>query len=679
MRNLVATTMLTLSALTFSASNIPPITSPPPTAGIALKNIDKNIRPQDNFFLHVNGRWLEDHKIPNDKTSIGALYTLIDKAREDVNGIIHGLANNKNLKTGSEAQKVSYLYQSFMNTKRINNLKVKPLIAQFAVIDALKNKTELAEYFAKAQIIGADSPIVHYVHADKKNSKIYALYLWQSGLSLPDRDYYLSNDKRFVELRAGLKTYISNMLTLTKQKNIKSKTDTIFNIEHQLAEIQWSQVDNRDAEKTYNKIEFADLTKFGLTFDYKAFLNALGVKNVTYLIASQPSYLKDFDAIFKKTSLDDWKTYAKWQLLNSFASLLSDNFAQENFAFYGTQLNGQKEQKPRWERAVILVNTHLGELVGKAYVKEFFPEENKRKMQIMIENLRKAFEQSFNTLTWMDAETKEKARKKLNVFVAKIGYPDKWRDYSQVNISQKNLVANVINTQSSYQKREIDKLGKPVERWEWGMSPQTVNAYYSPALNEIVFPAAILQPPFFDIHADDAVNYGGIGAVIGHEMGHGFDDQGAKYDSQGNMKNWWTKKDLRLFGARCKALVKQYNRYEVLNSLHVNGELTLGENIGDLTGVTIAHKAYLLSLNGKDAPIMDGVTGEQRFFIGWAQVWLVKKTDKALRNQIATDVHSPAEFRTNGPLSNTPAFYKAFNVKASDKMYITPEKRVHLW
>jgi len=565
------------------------------------------------------------------------------------------------------------------NTSYLSPFSRPSLNPIFADINNLKNKKDLAIFLGKYQAEGIGGPLAFYVEVDAKDSSHYATHIWQSGLGLPDKDYYFNKTERFVKLRDGYVKHIANMFKLAGLANGEQAAKTIMDIETKLATYHWTRVQTRDSEKRYNKFATDKLSTLTDTFDWDAFLAAVGVSAQKDIIINQPDFIQGFGTIFSETSLKDWQTYLTFHTLSRFAPYLSADIDNENFEFFSKQLNGRQEQRPRWKRGVSTVNHNLGEVIGKVYVKRYFTPEAKSRMSQLVENLRNAYGQSIDHLAWMSSDTKKAAHEKLAAFKAKIGYPDRWEDYSALTIKADDLVGNILRSSEVSHQKEIKKLGDPIHKWEWGMTPQTVNAYYNPTVNEIVFPAAILQPPFFNMKADDAVNYGGIGAVIGHEMGHGFDDQGSKYDATGNLRNWWTEHDLAEFGKRTTALVEQYSAYKVFDDLNVNGKLTLGENIGDLSGVTIAYKAYKASLHGKEAPVIDGLTGDQRFFMGFAQVWRGKSVEKSLRNQVATNPHSPAEFRALGALSNMPQFYTAFDVKPGDKMYIAPEKRVKIW
>jgi len=649
------------------------------TSGIDQANMDKNVRPQDNFYRYINGGWMNSHEIPSDKTAIGSFYDLRDKADDDVKAIIEELAATENLKTGSDEQKVADLFRSYMDSEKRNTDGIAPIQSILSAINNLKNKDDLAKFFGTYSTAGISTPLALYISIDAKNSSSYAIHIWQSGLNLPDKDYYFNKTERFVKLRNGYVTHIENMYNLAGMSNGKNAAENIMALETSLAEFHWTRVQSRDSEKRYNKFTTNNLNSVTDKFNWQAFLTAEGVASQKDIIINQPDFIEGFGKIFDETSLDVWKQYLTFNTLSAFSSYLTADLDNENFDFFSKQLSGRQEQRPQWKRGVSVVNNNLGEVIGKVYVTRHFTPKAKSRMSELVENLRNAYGASIDDLAWMSEDTKKAAHVKLAAFTPKIGYPDKWEDYSALVIKSGDLIGNLINSRKVASEKEIAKLGGPIRKWEWHMTPQTVNAYYNPPANEIVFPAAILQAPFFNMKADDAVNYGGIGAVIGHEMGHGFDDQGSKYDAMGNLRNWWTEQDLKEFASRTKSLVEQYAGYQVFDDLNVNGELTLGENIGDLSGVTIAYKAYKASLNGKEAPVIDGLTGDQRFFMGYAQIWRSKIVEKSMRNRVATDPHSPGEFRALGSLSNMDEFYDAFNVKEGDAMYIAPEKRVKIW
>ena len=675
----VCSTLLLLSGCTSNdEANITPkkITL---TSGINQSYIDKSVRPQDNFYRYVNGGWLNKHTIPADKTVIGSFYELRDKADEDVKTIIEELAATNGLTIGSDEQKVADLFHSYMNFDKRNTDGINPIKPILSAINNLTTKDELAKFFGTYSTAGVNIPLALYVSIDAKNSSSYAIHIWQNGLNLPDKDYYLNDSERFTNLRNDYITHIENMYNIAGIGNGNAAAKNIMALETRLAKFHWTRVQSRDSEKRYNKFATNELASLTNKFNWQAFLTAEGVSSQKDIIINQPDFITGFGTVFEETPLDVWKQYLTFNTLNAFSGYLTTELDSENFDFFSKKLNGRKEQRPQWKRGVSVVNNNLGEVIGKVYVTRHFKPEAKTRMSELVENLRNAYGASIDDLEWMSEDTKKSAHAKLAAFIPKIGYPDQWEDYSKLSIKPDDLVGNIIQSRKISSEKEIAKLGGPIHKWEWHMTPQTVNAYYNPPANEIVFPAAILQAPFFNMSADDAVNYGGIGAVIGHEMGHGFDDQGSKYDAEGNLRNWWTTQDRKEFKARTKTLVEQYANYQVFEDLHVNGELTLGENIGDLSGVTIAYKAYKASLNGKEAPIIDGLTGDQRFFMGYAQIWRSKMVEKALRNRVATDPHSPGEFRALGSLSNMNEFYDAFNVKEGDAMFIPPEKRVKIW
>jgi predicted metalloendopeptidase len=651
------------------------------TSGIDRQYNDATVRLQDDFYRYVNGTWLKNTEIPSDKSSWGAFYELRENTLPQLRGIIEAAAKDMSKKPGSEAQQIGDLYVSFMDEQKLEADGLKPLAPLFAKVNALKDKKQIPALIAYFNEIGVTAPYDLSVHQDNKDSTKYVVDFSQSGLGLPDRDYYLKDDDaKLKEARTKYQAHIQKMLTMSGDKDAARKAKEIVALETELAKVQWTKVALRDPVKAYNKESLPELGKLTPGYDWKPYLSGAGLNGkLTYVIVGQPSYLTAFSNILKKTPLATWKDYFTWHALSSNASYLSKNYADENFAFYGTALNGIPEQQPRWKRAVNLEQRAIGEGVGKLYVAQYFPPENKVRMEKLVANLLEAYHQSIDKLDWMGPDTKKEAQAKLASFMPKIGYPSKWRDYSSLKIAKDDLIGNVERANEFEYWRNINKLGQPIDRTEWDMTPQTVNAYYNPEMNEIVFPAAILQPPFFNVQADDAANYGGIGAVIGHEISHGFDDQGAQYDGNGNLRDWWTKEDHEKFAAKTAALVKQYSAYSPLPGYNVNGELTLGENIADNSGLAIAYKAYKLSLGGKEAPVIDGLTGDQRFYLGWAQVWRAKTRDNAVIVQIKTDPHSPPEFRGNGTVKNQPGFYGAFDVKQGDKMYLPPDQRVIMW
>ena len=671
---------LTLSLLTAFAHAAEPST-PALSSGIETQYIDPAVRAQDDFFLHLNGQWLKSAEIPADKSSWGSFAKLRDDTLPQLRAIVEAAQQDKNKKAGSDAQKIGDLYASFMDEKKLDAMGIKPLTGELSAIRSLKDKKGLPALIAHLAQIGVPAPYGVYVSQDARESTKYAVGISQGGLGLPDRDYYLKkDDAKLVAVLAKYQAHVETMLKLAGDKNAAASAQAVVALETALAEVQWTKVENRDPVKRYNKMSIDKLAELAPGYDWKHALAAAGVASKTdYVIVNQPSYLAALDKLVAQTELSSWKAYLEWKLVHDAAPYLSKPFADANFAFYGTVVSGVTEQEPRWKRGVHLVESVLGESLGKLYVAQHFPPERKARMEALVQNLLASYQQSIDTLDWMSPETKKEAQAKLAKFNPKIGYPNKWRDYSRLAISRGDLAGNTLRASHFEYQRMVDKLGKPVDREEWGMTPQTVNAYYNSGKNEIVFPAAILQPPFFDARADDAVNYGAIGAVIGHEISHGFDDKGSQSDGDGNLRDWWSKADRANFKAKTDALVKQYSAYSPLPGYHVNGELTLGENIADNSGIAIAYKAYKLSLGGKAAPVIDGLTGDQRFYMGFGQVWRSKMREQQQIVQIKTDPHSPGQFRANGTMMNQNGFYEAFDVKQGDKMYLAPEQRVIIW
>ena len=647
------------------------------SSGVDFTRIDNAVRPQDDFYRFVNGNWLNQFELPPDKSRYSTFTKLRDKAREDIKKIIEE-ASTKGTVFGSDNQKIGDLYHSYMDTKRLEDLGGASLNDEMNKIEKIKNISDLAEYFAYSDIVSS-APFGIYVYINKKKPNEYITYCSQSGLGLPNRGYYMDNDENSKKIRSEYIIHIAKMLALYGFDNSIERANKIMDIEKQLAKYHWKKEKNRDPVATYNLYSFNDFKSLIPSFNWDRWEKANLLNKIDKIIVSQPDYIGNIDNIIKNISIEDWKKYFSWKLLNRFARFLSSDFEKQNFYFYRTILSGVEEMEPRWKRGVNLVDRSMGEIVGKVYVENHFNHQAKKRMIDLVENLRTAYKVGIDELDWMSDSTKIQAQEKLRKFRSKIGFPNKWKKYDKLSVYPDKLVKNVMNTILDQTRKNREKLGKPIDREEWGMTPQTVNAYYSPLLNEIVFPAAILQPPFFTLDADDAVNYGAIGAVIGHEMGHGFDDSGSQYDGEGQLRNWWMESDRNKFEMRTKKLIEQYDKYTVVDGTNVNGEFTQGENIGDLTGVVIAYKAYQLSKQGKEAPVIDGLTGDERFFYGWATIWAVKSTNEAILRQIKTDPHSPGEFRANGPLVNMPEFIKLFNVKEGDGMFVTPENRVKIW
>ena len=647
------------------------------TSGILTQHMDTLVNPGDDFTSFVNGTWVKNTEIPADKASYGVGYIVHEESEDNVKKIIEESSKGDFAK-GSDEQKVGDLYQSFMNIEKRNELGVLPLQDELAKVDGISNYDELATYFAYANKVGVNVPLGLFVYQDFKDPTIYTVYTWQSGLGLPDRDYYLKEDDRSREIKTKYGEHIEKMFNLAKLPNGSGAAKTVIALETKLAEKHMEKEKTRDLVALYNMFPVDTLSNIMPKFNWNVYLSEAGLEKQDKLGVLMLDYTKSLDNIITSTSLDTWKTYLKWGVVDANASRLNEALNQQNWEFYSKELRGTQEQRPMWRRGVSTVNRTLGEVVGKVYVKRHFPPEAKERMETLVDNLLKAYEVSIKELDWMSEATKKEALDKLSKFTPKIGYPDKWKAYD-LEIKADDLFGNLRRSGIMEYNRELAKLGQPIDKDEWGMTPQTVNAYYNPTLNEIVFPAAILQPPFFDLNAEDAVNYGAIGAVIGHEIGHGFDDTGSTFDGDGAMRNWWTEGDKEEFKKRTAALIAQYNDFEALPDLKVNGEFTLGENIGDLGGLSIALKAYKMSLDGKEPSEMDGYTAEQRVFIGYAQAWRNKIRDEALRVQINTDPHSPAKFRVNGIVRNVPEFYTAFNIKETDSLYLASEERVKIW
>jgi predicted metalloendopeptidase len=647
--------------------------------GVELKHIDSSVRPQDDFYQYVNGNWLKSTQIPADRARHGTFIELADKSEAALRSIIEETAAVRERKPGSDAQKVGDLYQSFMDTERVEALGLEPLRPELERVAAVASVDALPELFAELLRSGVQTPFLVYVGQDARQSTRYILYAHQSGLGLPDRDYYSKTEPRFVEVRAAYGAYIEKLLTLAGEKDAAAAARAILALETALAEKSWDRVRNRDREATYNLKSVAELEQLTPGFSWARFLKAAGAEQSPGVIIRQPDYFQAMAEQLQKTPLPVLKQYLTFKVLDEAAPLLSSAFEDAHFAFHGKTLQGLQEERPRWKRGVAAVEGALGEVVGKLYVERHFSPDSKRRMQELVDNLRVAFRQGIEQLEWMSPATKAQAQAKLAKFNVKIGYPDKWRDYSKLEIAAGDLVGNLRRASAFEFQRLMDKLGKPIDRIEWGMPPQMVNAYYSSTMNEIVFPAAILQPPFFNPEADDAVNYGAIGAVIGHEISHGFDDQGSRSDGDGNLRDWWSAEDKEAFQQRTGMLVEQYSGFSPLEGMSVNGKLTLGENIGDLSGLTVAYRAYKLSLSGQQAPVMDGFTGDQRFFLGWAQIWRGLYRDDAMRQLLLTNPHSPGQYRVNGVVRNMPEFHQAFGVKEGDGAWLPPEKRVRVW
>jgi putative endopeptidase len=645
------------------------------TFGVDLSTRKTSVKPGDDFFAYANGAWLDTFQIPADKAVYGMSAKLGDDARANVRRIIEDAAAQKRA-PGSNEQKIGDYYASFMDTGTIEADGINAIKPDLDRIAAVKDVRELSRLFGET---GFQSPIGVYVDQDPKDPNKYILLVYQAGLGLPDRDYYLKDDPKLKETRAAYQPHIARMLALAGIPDAEATAAKILALETRIARVHWAAERTRDTMANYNPKTRAQLIAFAPGLDWQSMLDAMEIGTWDSYSANTPTALKGIASLVASQPVDDWKAYLTYHHLHNHASFLHRAIDDENFAFHGKTLAGRERQRERWERGVDLVSEGLGEAIGQEYVKRHFPPESKAEIDVLVENLKAAYKANIEQLTWMGPATRAKALEKLAAFRVKIGYPVKWKDYSSMDIKPGALLANQRAAAEWEWRYQANKLGKPVDKDEWLMTPQTVNAYFNPGTNEITFPAAILQPPFFDPDADDAVNYGGIGGVIGHEIGHGFDDQGRLYDATGKLEDWWTKADGDAFTKRSAGLVSQYNAFEVLPGLKVNGQLTLGENIGDLGGMGVAYQAYRRSLAGKEARVIDGLTGDQRFFLGWAQVWRTKLRDEALRSRVLSDPHSPPSARVNGVVRNVDAWYTAFDVQPGDKLYVAPADRVKIW
>jgi putative endopeptidase len=663
-----------------SASVQRPAQQPALHSGIDLQYVDSSVRPQDDTYEYLNGKWLRTFQLPRDKGAVGSFSAIEDATEEQLRSIVDGLDQAGPGDGDTDAKKLADLYASFMKEEQLEALGLRPLQAEFAAIDAVKDMNALPALMAHMNATGAGAPYGLGINLDARNSTQYAVTLFQGGLGLPDRDYYLKDDVKLKDARTAYRAHVEKMLGMAGESKAAESAAGILKLETSLAKIQWTRVENRDPIKTYNKTAITELPALMPGYDWQRYVRSAGIDGkVDSVIISQPSYFTGLGKVMTGTPLPVWKAYFKWRVLSASAPYLSKAFVDERFAFTGGVLRGVPENQPRWKRGIALLDGSLGEALGRLYVAKYFPPQNKARMQTLVQNLLEAYRRDIDTLDWMSAETKVGAQAKLAKMLPKIGYPDQWRDYSALKISRDDLRGNVVRANEFEYRRNLAKLGKPVDHGEWRMRPQTVNASYNPTSNEITFPAAILQPPFFDATADDAANYGGIGAVIGHEMSHGFDDQGSQFDADGNLHDWFTKADHDKFAEKTKALIAQYSAYEPVPDYHVNGALTLGENIGDNSGLAIAYKAYRISLAGHQAPVIDNLTGDQRLYLGWVQVWRGKVREAETIQRIKTDPHSPPAVRGAATLRNQAGFYAAFGLKPGDKMYLPPDQRVNIW
>ena len=649
------------------------------SSGIDFAGFNQDVQPQDDFFEYANGKWVAETEIPGDRSRWGTFDLLGEQSENDIRALVEEVSSQDSVEPGTPAQKIRDYYNSYMNMDAATELGVEAIRPELDEIAAIESMDDLYRSFSTLSVYGVNSPIGVGIIADMKNPEVYGVYIAQAGLTMPDRDYYLLDDEQFVTGRQLYLEYASSVLEEAGFENGEDRAEKLLGLETRIAEIQWPKEKMRDYTIQYNPHTVDELNELAPAINWQASLDAASIGARDKYIVMQMDFYSNLSGIFADTDLELWKDYLTFQTLSSFAPVLGDDLFQLSFNFFNKGLSGTEEPRPLWKRSVSAINGSMGELLGQLYVEEHFQESSKERMLELIQNLLKAYEVSITELDWMSDATRVQALDKLSKFTPMVGYPDKWIDYSALEVVDGDLIANVRSSSHFANNRLLDKLDKPVDKTEWGMTPQTVNAYYHPLLNVIVFPASILQPPFFDANADDAVNYGAIGAGIGHEIGHGFDDAGSRFDGDGVLRNWWTDEDRAAFDERKNALAAQYDGYEVIDGLTINGQFTSGENIGDLGGLSIAYKAYKMSLNGKEAPVIDGLTGDQRFFLGWAQVWRSKSRDEETKRRLTSDTHSPPKFRANGAAVNVPEFYTAFDVKEGDGMYLPPEKRVKIW
>jgi len=680
MKKWILATAIIGGAITLQAFVAAKKTSDKRTQYFDVSGMDKNVKPGEDFFLYANGAWVRDAKIPDDKSQWGSFVLLAQQNKAHLHDILVDVSSKTTWAKGSNEQKLGDFYASGMDTLQIEKLGWSPIASELKRIDALNSADDIIHYCADGFKEGNGDMIGFWVGPDDKNSNMNVAALGQTGTTLPEKDYYLSNEADKKSIREAYVAYITKLFVLTGNSEAKAKhmAEDILALETEIAKTHRSAIELRDPQANYNMMKFTELQALSPDMDWSDIFRRMGVK-VDSLNVAQPDYYKQLGTMFNRYSVNVWKSKLKFDFINGAASLLSKDFRDASFAFKGKRLSGQKVQEIRWKQVTDATDRSLGELLGQLYVAKYFTPESKKRMDELVNNLQKAFANRIDHLDWMSADTKVKARTKLFAITKKIGYPDKWKNYDDVTITRGDYFGNMQSVSVHGWNEMVKKLGKAVDKSEWGMTPATVNAYYNPSFNEIVFPAGILQFPFFDPNADDAINYGAIGMVIGHEMTHGFDDQGAQYDAAGNMNNWWTEEDMKKFEAKTSNLVAQYDGYTILDSVHVKGALTLGENIADLGGVAIAYDAFKMTKQGQSNQTIDGFTPDQRFFLGLAQVWRVVRREQSMRMMVNVDPHSPAHFRINGPLSNFEPFYKAWGIHAGDKMYRDEATRTKIW
>ncbi|MCK5775529.1 MAG: M13 family metallopeptidase [Bacteroidales bacterium] len=650
----------------------------PQQKAVDVANMDQAVKPGDDFNQYANGGWIKNNPVPDDKTQFGSFSVLYDNNQIKLQELVLEAAK-ADAEEGSMAQKIGDLYNSGMDTLAIDKLGVSPILAELKAIDALKSNAELLPFIAKLQTKGSNPLFYFFGSQDDKNSAMVIANFYQGGLGLPDRDYYLSDDPRSTEMRTAYVAHIQRMFELAACDGAATKAKVIMALETRLAKASFTRLENRDPFTTYNKMSVSDLQELAPEVNWKEYFTVIGLPELAEINVRQKPFIQEAAIMLHELDLEDWKSYLKWDIINSASRYLSSDFAQANFEFYGTMLSGQKVQRARWKRVLGVTSGSMGEAIGKLYVEKFFPPEAKERMLKLVGNLRMSLGNRIDELDWMTAETKVLAHQKLDAINVKVGYPDKWTDYTNLKIVKGSYYQNITNARIFSFNEELAKIGKAHDKAEWGMTPQTVNAYYSPNANEIVFPAAILQPPFFFMDQDDAVNYGAIGVVIGHEMTHGFDDQGRNYDKDGNLNNWWKDEDAEAFDAKAQFIIDQFNAYPELDTLFVDGQLTLGENIADFGGLNISWDAFQETAQAKTTDKIDGFTPQQRFFLSYAGVWRQNILDKELARRLKEDVHSPGDARINVPLYNMDVFYQAFGIDQTAKLYIAPEKRAVIW
>jgi putative endopeptidase len=647
----------------------------------AIKSVDLNLKadPKADFYEYANGGWMANNPLPEDRGRFGSFDELADNGEKQVKALIEEISASEH-EAGTVAQKIGDFFALGMDMEKRNQDGISPLNEEFTKIEKLKTIQDVEKHLTYMHQIGSGGLFNMFGMADRKNSSMVAAYLWQGGLGMPDRDYYVQDNDRAAQLREAYKEHVTKMHILAgdSEKVAAKKMEVVYFIEEELAKASNTRMENRDPHATYNKKNLSGLNELCPAFDWEYYFTNVGVKDFDSVIVAQPKFFARVNVLLNEVSVEDWKTYMKWNLLNDMASFLSDDFVSQNFEFYGKALSGTPEMRPLWKRVQGAVNGSLSEAIGQLYVEKYFPEEAKQRMIHLVDNLKYALGERIKMLEWMDETTKVKAQEKLDAMRVKIGYPDKWKDYSGLEITKDSYVQNILRASQFAYADAIEKINKPVDKEEWHMAPQTVNAYYSPTGNEIVFPAAILQPPFFFMDADDAVNYGAIGVVIGHEMTHGFDDQGRKYDKDGNLNDWWSEDDAKRFDERAQVLVDQFNEFIVLDTIHADGKLTLGENIADLGGLNISYTGFMKAMEEQQPYEIDGFTYEQRFFLAYSHVWAQNIRDKEILRRTKEDVHSLGKFRVNGPLPNLPEFHEAFDI-TSGPMFLPKADRAVIW